>query len=129
MVVVSGPRIEPSTLPSYDGLEVRPYVTGLYRHLAACDLAIVQGGLTTSMELTATGRPFLYFPLKHHFEQQVHVRHRLENYRAGRCMDYDTATPDDIAAAIEREIGGDTQYRPVETDGAQRAAAMLAELL
>jgi predicted glycosyltransferase len=129
MVVVTGPRIEPSTLPAYDGLEVRPYVTGLYRHLAACDLAIVQGGLTTSMELTATGRPFLYFPLKHHFEQQVHVRHRLENYRAGRCMDYDTATPDDIAAAIERDIGHDTQYRAVETDGAQRAAAMLAELL
>jgi UDP-N-acetylglucosamine:LPS N-acetylglucosamine transferase len=129
MVVVTGPRIEPSTLPAYDGVEVRPYVTGLYRHLAACDLAIVQGGLTTSMELTATGRPFLYFPLKHHFEQQVHVRHRLANYGAGRCMDYDTATPDDIAAAIEREVRRDTQYRPVETDGAHRAAAMLAELL
>jgi UDP-N-acetylglucosamine:LPS N-acetylglucosamine transferase len=129
MVVVTGPRIEPSTLPSYDGLEVRPYVSGLYRHLAACDLAIVQGGLTTSMELTAAGRPFLYFPLKHHFEQQVHVRHRLANYRAGRCMDYDTATPDDIAAAITREIGREAQYRPVETDGACRAAAMLAELL
>jgi pimeloyl-ACP methyl ester carboxylesterase len=129
MVVVTGPRIQPSTLPSYDGLEVRPYVSGLYRHLAACDLAVVQGGLTTSMELTAAGRPFLYFPLKHHFEQQVHVRHRLANYRAGRCMDYDTATPDDIAAAIAREMGREAQYRPVETDGAQRAAAMLSELL
>jgi hypothetical protein len=67
--------------------------------------------------------------LKHHFEQQVHVRHRLANYRAGRCMDYDTATPDDIAAAIAREMGREAQYRPVETDGAQRAAAMLSELL
>ena len=35
------------------GLEVVPYVHNLYRHLAACDLAVVQGGLTTSMELTA----------------------------------------------------------------------------
>jgi predicted glycosyltransferase len=129
MVVVTGPRIEPSTLPSYDGLEVRPYVSGLYRHLAACDLAIVQGGLTTAMELTAAGRPFLYFPLKHHFEQQVHVRHRLANYGAGRCMDYDTATPGDIAEAIADEIGREAQYRPVETDGACRAAALLAELL
>ena len=61
----------------------------LYRHLAACDLAIVQGGLTTAMELTANRRPFLYFPLRHHFEQNFHVRHRLERYRAGRRMDFD----------------------------------------
>lgn len=40
-------------LPVTDGVEVRPYVHGLYRHLAACDIAVVQGGLTTSMELTA----------------------------------------------------------------------------
>ena len=53
----------------------------LYRHLAACDLAVVQGGLTTSMELTAQKRPFLYFPLRHHFEQNFHVRHRLEQLR------------------------------------------------
>ena len=49
----------------------------LYRHLAACDLAVVQGGLTTAMELTASRRPFIYFPLKHHFEQNFHVHHRL----------------------------------------------------
>src|SRR5207302_2845002 len=62
MVVVAGPRIDPATLPAADGLEVRAYVHDLYRHLAASDLAVVQGGLTTSMELTANGRPFLYFP-------------------------------------------------------------------
>ena len=64
MVVVAGPRIDPATLPAADGLEVRAYVHDLYRHLAACDLAVVQGGLTTTMELTANGRPFLYFPLR-----------------------------------------------------------------
>jgi predicted glycosyltransferase len=61
MVVVAGPRIEPASLPSYEGLEVHAYVHELYRQLAACDLAVVQGGLTTSMELTANRRPFLYF--------------------------------------------------------------------
>ena len=66
----------------------------LYRHLAACDLAVVQGGLTTSMELTANRRPFLYFPLRHHFEQNFHVRHRLERYGAGRRMDFDDAPPE-----------------------------------
>jgi pimeloyl-ACP methyl ester carboxylesterase len=129
MVVVAGPRIDPASLPQAEGLEVRPYVHNLYRHLAACDLAVVQGGLTTSMELTANGRPFLYFPLRHHFEQNFHVRHRLERYRAGRCVDFEESTPESIATAIAEEIGRDVDYEPVETDGAARAAAHIAEVL
>jgi pimeloyl-ACP methyl ester carboxylesterase/predicted glycosyltransferase len=129
MVVVTGPRIDPASLPAHDGLEIRPYVHDLYRHLAVCDLAVVQGGLATTMELTASRRPFLYFPLRDHFEQNLHVRHRLERYRSGRCMDFDSTTPADIAAAIASEIGRDVDYRPVATDGAARAAAMLGSLL
>ena len=129
MIVVAGPRIDPGSLPAHDGLEILPYVHELYRHLAVCDLAVVQGGLTTTMELTANRRPFIYFPLRHHFEQNFHVRHRLERYRAGRCMDYATAGPADIADAIASEIGREVDYRPVATDGAARAAALLAELL
>lgn len=132
MIVVAGPRIDPATLgaqDAVDGLEVRAYVEDLYRHLAACDLAVVQGGLTTAMELTAARRPFLYFPLRHHFEQQFHVAHRLDRYRAGRRMDFARATPDVIAEAIAEELGCDVDYRPVETDGARRAAQRIAELL
>jgi pimeloyl-ACP methyl ester carboxylesterase/predicted glycosyltransferase len=129
MIVVAGPRIDPRSLPEHDGLEVRPYVHDLYRHLAACDLAVVQGGLTTAMELTASKRPFLYFPLRHHFEQQFHVRHRLERYGAGRCMDYETAGPRQIAAAIAQEIGREVRYRDVERDGAARAAELIAEVI
>ena len=129
MVVVAGPRIEPASLPAVEGLEVHAYVHELYRHLAACDLAVVQGGLTTTMELTANRRPFLYFPLRHHFEQNFHVRHRLGRYGAGRCMDFDASTPDVIAAAIAEEIGREVDYRRVETEGAARAAALIAELL
>jgi pimeloyl-ACP methyl ester carboxylesterase/predicted glycosyltransferase len=129
MIVVAGPRIDPESLPSHAGLEVVPYVHNLYRNLAACDLAVVQGGLTTSMELTVQKRPFLYFPLRHHFEQNFHVRHRLERYRAGRCMDFDDSPPERIAAAIAEEIGRPADYRDVELDGAARAARRLAELL
>jgi pimeloyl-ACP methyl ester carboxylesterase/predicted glycosyltransferase len=129
MIVVAGPRIDPASLPAHDGLEIRPYVHELYRHLAACDLAVVQGGLTTTMELTANQRPFIYFPLRHHFEQNLHVRHRLQRYHAGRYMNYDKASPADIATAIASEIGRDVGYRPVATDGAARAAALLADLL
>jgi predicted glycosyltransferase len=129
MTVVAGPRIDPATLTTADGLEIRPYVHDLYRHLAACDLAIVQGGLTTAMELTASRRPFIYFPLKHHFEQNFHVRHRLERYRAGRRMDFDHSPPEAIAAAIAQEIGRDVEYLPVSTGGARNAARHIAELL
>jgi predicted glycosyltransferase len=129
MVVVGGPRIDVGRLPRYEGLEVRAYVPDLYRHLAVSDLAVVQGGLTTCMELAASGRPFLYFPLRRHFEQNVHVRYRLERYGAGRCMYYGAETPETIAVAIAEEIGGPVSYRDVETDGAARAASLIAELL
>ncbi len=129
MVVVAGPRIDPASLPQHEGLEIHAYVHELYRHLAACDLAVVQGGLTTSMELTANRRPFLYFPLRHHFEQNFHVHHRLERYGAGRRMDFETDGPAEIAVAIAEEIGREVDYRPVESDGAARAAALIAELV
>jgi len=129
MIAVAGPRIDPESLPGHDGLDVRAYVPNLYQHLAACDLAVVQGGLTTAMELTASRRPFIYFPLKHHFEQNFHVHHRLSRYGAGRRMGFDESPPDAIAAAIASELGREVDYRPVESDGAARAAALIAEVL
>jgi pimeloyl-ACP methyl ester carboxylesterase/predicted glycosyltransferase len=129
MVVVAGPRIDPASLPREDGLELRAFVPDLYRLLAACDLAVVQGGLTTTMELTASGRPFLYVPLRDHFEQNFHVRHRLERYGAGRRLDFDAAEPAQLAEAIADEIGRDVDYLPVTGGGAARAAALIAELL
>ena len=129
MVVVAGPRVDTASLPTHEGLEVRGYVPDLHRHLAACDLAVVQGGLTTCMELTASGRPFVYVPLRNHFEQQLHVPHRLCRHGAGRRLDFADTDPDHLAEVIAEEIGRPVTYRPVETDGASRAAAMLAELL
>lgn len=129
MIVVAGPRIDPATLPVHAGVEVHAYVPELYRRLAACDIALVQGGLTTTMELTAARRPFIYFPLQHHFEQNFHVRHRLERYNAGRCMRYADATPDTIAAAIEAELHRPVAYRVVESSGAATAARLIAEVL
>jgi pimeloyl-ACP methyl ester carboxylesterase/predicted glycosyltransferase len=129
MIVVCGPRIDPAALPQADGLEVLRYVHDLYRHLAVCDLAVVQGGLTTAMELTANNRPFIYVPLRHHFEQQFHVRHRLDRYGAGRCMTYEECTRDGLADAIASEIGRQVRYAPVAADGAERAADLIAGLL
>ena len=129
MVVVAGPRIDPASLPAPSGVEVRAYVPELHRHLAASDLAVVQGGLTTCMELTATRRPFLYVPLRQHFEQHFHVHHRLQGHGAGRRLDYGAAAPDALAEAIADEIDRPVEYRPVTRDGASRAAAAIATLL
>ena len=90
---------------------------------------MVQGGLTTTMELTAARRPFIYVPLRHHFEQNFHVRHRLDRYRAGRCLEYQDTRPESLAQAMAAEISRPVSYLPVETDGAARAAACLAELI
>jgi pimeloyl-ACP methyl ester carboxylesterase/predicted glycosyltransferase len=129
MVLVAGPRIDPPSLNVPQGVEVLAFVPDLDRHLAACDLALVQGGLTTCMELTAAGTPFLYFPLKNHFEQNFHVAHRLDRYVAGRRMEFATSTPDMIAEAMVTELQRPARFKPVEADGAVRAARMLAELL
>jgi len=58
-----------------------------------------------------------------------HVPHRLDRYRAGRRMDYAATDPDAIADAIATEIGRAVDYRPVATDGAARAASLIAELM
>jgi hypothetical protein len=44
-------------------------------------------------------------------------------------MDFEDADPDALAEAIVAEIGRPTRYRPVEQDGAARAAAAIAGLL
>jgi predicted glycosyltransferase len=128
-VIVTGPRIDPATMPPVEGVEYRPYVDQLYRHLACADVAVVQGGLTTTMELTACKVPFIYVPLRNHFEQNFHVRARLDRYNAGRYLDYRDADPDHVAALIAEEIDRSPTVRDVETDGAAKAAAMIAALL
>jgi predicted glycosyltransferase len=129
MIAVAGPRIDPDSLGVATRVEVRAFVPELFMHLAASDLAVVQGGLTTTMELTAARRPFLYFPLQNHFEQNRHVRHRLERYGAGRWMDYETSSPEVIAEAIAAEIDRPVDWQSVESDGAARAAALIAPLI
>jgi UDP:flavonoid glycosyltransferase YjiC (YdhE family) len=129
MIMVAGPRLDPAEMPKIPRLDVRPFVPHLFRHHAAADLAIVQGGLTTTMELAAFRTPFLYFPLRNHFEQQFHVARRLERLGAGARMDYDRTSPEDLAAAILDHVGKPVQYADVRADGTERAARMMAELL
>jgi UDP:flavonoid glycosyltransferase YjiC (YdhE family)/predicted esterase len=132
MLLVTGPRIDPRLLPDIEGMDKRGYVPDLFEHLACADAAVVQGGLSTTMELVATGRPFIYFPLRRHWEQQHFVAHRLDHYRAGLRMDYATTTADDLATAIRAALaqnGTGPGYRKIPRGGAGRAAARIAPLL
>lgn len=130
LILVTGPRLPTDGFKEQPGLELRPYVHKLYEHLACCDLALVQGGLSTTMELVATRRPFLSFPLQRHFEQCVHVRQRLANYAADRSMDYAlTLDPEQLAQRALAAMHEPVRYRPVETDGAARAALRIAQVL
>lgn len=129
MVVVCGPRIQPASLRVPAGVEVRGYIDRLYEHFAASDLAIVQGGGTTTLELTALRRPFLYFPLEEHFEQQYTVANRLARHGAGVRMEYSATTPAILAAEVLSNIDAEITYPPVQTGGARRAAELLSEVL
>jgi hypothetical protein len=44
-------------------------------------------------------------------------------------MDFATSTPEVIAEAMLAELQKPARFKPVEADGAERAARMLAELL
>ena len=55
---------------------------GLYTHLAASHVAVVQGGGTTTLELTTLYRPFIYRPLEGRCQQLVTVAGRLARQQA-----------------------------------------------
>jgi UDP:flavonoid glycosyltransferase YjiC (YdhE family) len=129
MVALAGPRLDPRLLPEADGLEVRGYVHEAHRLAAACDVALVQGGLATTMELVAAGRPFVSVPLDDHFEQCRHVRHRLDRHGARAWLPWADATPEALADAVAGVLAAGARYRPVPDDGAARAADTLAALL
>ena len=61
--------------------------------------------------------------------RNVHVRARLDRYRAGRYMDYEDVVPDNLASVMTEESGRGVDYLDVETNGAAVAASMIAELL
>jgi UDP:flavonoid glycosyltransferase YjiC (YdhE family) len=110
-------------------VEVRGYVPRLYEHFAACDVAVVQGGGTTTLELTALRRPFIYFPLEGHFEQNLIVAERLRRHGAGKWMLYSDTTPETLAGAIIGQLGRKASWPPIPTDGARRAAELIGALM
>ena len=129
MVLVLGPAVPVDSVGAVDGVTVVGYLPELFKHLAAADIAIVTGGGTVTLELTALQKPFLYFPLKNHFEQEIAVVNRCERHNAGVRMSYSQTTPEILAREILKNINKEVQYAKVPTDGAQKAAKIISEFI
>jgi UDP-N-acetylglucosamine:LPS N-acetylglucosamine transferase len=129
MILVCGPRLSPRSIQVPEGVNVFGYVPNLYRHLGAADLCIVSGGGTITLELTALQRPYLYFPLEGHFEQEIDVANRSERQRAGIRMTYSKTTPESLAKMILSSIDKKVDFASISIDGAKNTARIINQIL
>jgi UDP-N-acetylglucosamine:LPS N-acetylglucosamine transferase len=129
MIMVGGPGLALNKLVVPPDIELRQYVPALYEHFAACDMAIVQAGGTTTLELTALNRPFIYIPQEKQCEQNLTVCGRLERHRAGIRMNFKAITPKSLAEIVIANVGKQTDYATISVDGAKRAAELIGQKL
>ena len=129
MVLVCGPRINPATIEAPTGVEVRGYVPRLFEHFAACDAAVVQAGGTTTLELTALHRPFIYLPLEGHVEQNLTVAQRLARHHAGQRRELAELSANKLGDDIGRLLKAASDWPAIPTNGDRRAAELITALL
>jgi hypothetical protein len=122
MIIVAGPRIDPKSLDVPGQVERHGMIQQLWRNLAVCDLAITQGGGTTTLELEALRVPFLFFPLSHQSEQEVTIANRLARHGAGIRMRLSSTSPEELADAIVDNLYDKLSYPPIPVGGVHLAA-------
>ena len=129
MVAVCGELFgkKPPELPH--GVELHNYIPDLYQHYAASDMAVVVGGGTTTVELTALRRPFIFFPLENQYDQQLYIADRLARQGAGIKMRYYETTPKSLADVIKNNIGKEVTWPLIRADGAEKAAKLINQIL
>lgn len=125
MVCVCGELFGTKAPELPQGVEFHGFLPDIYEHYAACDMAVVVGGGTTTAELTALRRPFVFFPLENQFDQQLYVAERLARQGAGIKMKYFDTTPESLANTIRTNIGKEVDWKPIPVDGAQKAARLI----
>jgi UDP:flavonoid glycosyltransferase YjiC (YdhE family) len=129
MVAVLGPRMSRDGLVVPEGVDIKGYVPQLHRLMAASDIAVCSGGSTTTLELMALQKPFLYFPLKSHFEQEVIVAGRNERLGAGIKMRFDQTTLSALAKAVVENIGRKADLPKASFEGVGSAGKEIAALI
>ena len=129
MLVVRGPRMTADLGPVPEGVEVKGYVPRLFEHFAAADMAIVQGGGGSTLELAALRRPFLYFPLKGHSEQEINVAQKLERHNLGVRCSYEGTTPEKLASLVVENIDRQVDAPLISYQGCEKAARIMVKKL
>jgi predicted glycosyltransferase len=128
MVFVTGPRLAKDSVAAHPDIEVLGFVPDLFKYYAACDLAVVQCGLSSTSELVALRRPFIYFPIEGHSEQ-AKVAATLSRYGAGVKRYISEMTPRDLAESVVSNLGREVSYQPIRCDGAKQAAQLIHQML
>ncbi len=128
VVFVTGPRLSSDSVNLPKGIEVKGFIPRLYEHFAACDLAIVQGGATSTFELTALRKPFIYFPIEGHCEQ-ANVSRILTQRGAGLKLSLSHTTPELLAEKIILGMGTEVSYPDLPKDGALKASQSILKLI
>lgn len=128
MVIVLGPRIPKDKTNIPKEIEVFGHYPKLYELFAACDVAVVQCGASSTTELSALRTPFIYFPIEKHFEQEL-VASRLARYKVGKRMSLKTTTPELLAEEIYHLYGNQTASGSMPVDGANKAADHILKVL
>lgn len=132
IVLVCGPRLSPENVHSTsEVVAVRGYVPKLFEHFAAADFAVIEGGLTSAVELAALGTPFVYVPLTGHAEQETEVAPRLESLGIGRRMKFEDLIPSNLARAYVEAIKSSrvAQAANLPVNGADVTADVIVNLL
>ena len=124
----TGPRLTPVCIRTSPGIEVKGFIPDLYQHFAACDLAVVQGGFSSTLELTSLERPFIYFPIEDNSEQ-AYVSKRLNRHQAGIRMDLSKTTPTQLAECIMHHLHDAVTVTTLNTNGAVEAAMIMSQWL
>jgi UDP:flavonoid glycosyltransferase YjiC (YdhE family) len=127
MVIVAGPRIRPESLDLPKEIDCRGMVPRLWRHLAACDLAVVQGGGATTLEAEALRVPFLFFPVEYQSEQEVTIANRLARHGAGVRMRVSSTSPEQMADTIVANLGVKVSCPEIPSHGVHLAARRVLE--
>jgi UDP-N-acetylglucosamine:LPS N-acetylglucosamine transferase len=128
MVLITGPRLAKESLAAHRDIEVLGFVPDLFKHYAACDLAVVQCGLSSTCELAALRRSFIFFPIEGHSEQEK-VAATLGRYGAGVKRYLSGSTPKSLAELIVSNLGKEGSYQPIRSDGAEQAARLILQML
>jgi UDP-N-acetylglucosamine:LPS N-acetylglucosamine transferase len=129
MILVCGPHVLTDSIKAPEGVKIVGYLPNLYKHLGAADLCIVSGGGTITLELTALRKPFLYFPLRHHFEQEKAVAPRIERHKAGIKMDFSQTSPESLTQAVLSNFSKPVNYGLLPINGAESAALLISRVI